>query len=80
VKSAARRARGERVTSGPLIIGIAILVALALALAWRYTPLGDIVTPKSTIAFAESLARLLVGAARADFLLHAATLVMFRAG
>jgi len=56
VKSTARRARGPRFASGPLIIGFAILAALALALAWRYTPLGEIVTPKSTIAFAESLA------------------------
>ena len=56
MKSTARRARGPRFASGPLIIGFAILAALALALAWRYTPLGEIVTPKSTIAFAESLA------------------------
>ena len=55
MKSTARRARGPRFASGPLIIGFAILAALALALAWRYTPLGEIVTPKSTIAFAESL-------------------------
>ena len=39
-----------------MIVGIAILIAVALALVWRYTPLAEIVTPKSTIAFAESLA------------------------
>ena len=47
---------GKRVASGPIIIGVAILVAVALALVWRYTRLADVVTPKSTIAFAESLA------------------------
>jgi uncharacterized membrane protein YdjX (TVP38/TMEM64 family) len=56
VKFVPRHAGGTRAAAGPIIIGVAILVALALALAWRYTPLGDIVTPKSTIAFAESLA------------------------
>ena len=48
-------ARRKRVASGPVIVGIAILVAIALALVWRYTPLADIVTPKSVIAYAESL-------------------------
>ena len=56
VRSLAPGTRSKRVTSGPVVIGIAILVAGALALAWRYTPLADVVTPKSTIAFAESLA------------------------
>ena len=53
-----RYARGEkrkRPPSGPVVVGIAILIAVGLALAWRYTPLADIVTPESTIAFAESL-------------------------
>ena len=45
-----------RVAFGLLIVGIAVLVAAGLALAWRYTPLADLVTPKSAIAFAESLA------------------------
>ena len=45
-----------RVASGPVIVGSAVLVAAGLALAWRYTPLADLVTPKSVIAFAESLA------------------------
>jgi uncharacterized membrane protein YdjX (TVP38/TMEM64 family) len=44
------------VPSGLLVIGIAILIAVALALVWRYTPLAEVVTPKSTVAFAESLA------------------------
>ena len=47
--------KDKRIASGPLIIGVAILVAVGLALAWRYTPLADVVTPKSTIDFAESL-------------------------
>lgn len=53
---ASPRTNGKRVASGPVVIGVAILVAVALALGWRYTPLADVVTPKSTIAFAESLA------------------------
>jgi len=51
----ARSTEGKRLASGPVIVGTAILVAAALALAWRYTPLADVVTPDSTIAFAESL-------------------------
>ena len=47
---------GRRFASGPLVIGIAILLAVALALVWRHTPLADVVTPQSTIDFAESLA------------------------
>jgi uncharacterized membrane protein YdjX (TVP38/TMEM64 family) len=41
--------------SGPVIVGIAILVAVGLGLVWRYTPLAHIVTPESAIAFAQSL-------------------------
>ena len=51
-----RRARQKRYASGPVVVGAAILAAVALALAWRYTPLADVVTPQSTIEFAESLA------------------------
>ena len=47
---------GRRLPSGLLIVGIAILVAIALALVWRYTPLADVVTAKSVIAFAGSFA------------------------
>jgi len=45
-----------RVPSGPIILGTAILLAAALALAWQYTPLADMVTPKSVSALLESLA------------------------
>ena len=47
---------GKRVASAPIIVGIAVLVAIGLALVWRYTPLADVVTPKSVIALAGSLA------------------------
>ena len=47
---------GTRIASRSIVVGIAILVAAGLALVWRYTPLADVVTPKSVIAFAESLA------------------------
>ena len=47
---------GKRIASRSIVVGIAILVAVGLALVWRYTPLADVVTPKSVIAFAESLA------------------------
>ena len=40
---------------GPVIVGIAFLAAVALALVWRSTPLAAIVTPETTIAFAESV-------------------------
>ena len=53
---ASPRTTRKRVASGPVVIAVAMLVAVALALSWRYTPLADVVTPKSTIAFAESLA------------------------
>ena len=55
MRYAARSTNGKRLASGPAIVGVAILAALGLALAWRYTPLADVVTPDSTIAFAESL-------------------------
>lgn len=47
---------GKRLDSAPIVVGIAVLVAVGLALVWRLTPLADIVTPKSVIALAESLA------------------------
>ena len=45
----------RHLASGLVIVGSAILAAVGLALVWRYTPLADIVTPDSTIAFAESV-------------------------
>jgi len=47
---------GKRIAAGPVIIGIAILAAIALGLIWRFTPLADIVTPKSVVALMQSLA------------------------
>jgi uncharacterized membrane protein YdjX (TVP38/TMEM64 family) len=48
-------APNRHLASGPIIVGTALLVAVGLALAWRYTPLAGIVTPAATIAFAQSL-------------------------
>ena len=56
VRQIAPDTSGERIASGPIILGIAILVAVALALIWRLTPLADIVTPKAIIAWAQSVA------------------------
>jgi uncharacterized membrane protein YdjX (TVP38/TMEM64 family) len=55
VRNAVRSTKNKPLASGPVIVGIAILAAAGLALAWRYTPLAEIVTPDSTIAFAQSL-------------------------
>jgi len=67
----------RRVAPGLVIIGIAILVAAGLALAWRYTPLADVVTPKSTIALAESLADYWWAPLAVILCYTPATLVMF---
>jgi hypothetical protein len=56
VRQIAPDTSGKRIASGPIIVGIAILVAVALALVWRLTPLADIVTPSSMIAWAKSVA------------------------
>jgi len=56
VRQIAPDTSGKRVAPGPIVIGIAILVAVALALLWRFTPLADIVSPQSTVALVQSLA------------------------
>jgi uncharacterized membrane protein YdjX (TVP38/TMEM64 family) len=55
VRQIAPDTSGKRIASGPIVVGIAILVAVALALVWRLTPIADIVTPKSMVALAKSL-------------------------
>ena len=77
MRSVARGARGKRVPSGLLVVGGAIVAAIALALAWRYTPLGEIVTPESTIAFAESLSDYWWAPLALIFAYTPATVVMF---
>jgi uncharacterized membrane protein YdjX (TVP38/TMEM64 family) len=47
---------GQRIARGPVIVAGAILVAIMLALVWRFTPLADIITPLSMIGWAQSLA------------------------
>ena len=60
VRQIAPDTSGKRIASGPIIVGIAILVAVALALVWRLTPLADIVTPER--GGARASLRVLVGA------------------
>jgi uncharacterized membrane protein YdjX (TVP38/TMEM64 family) len=47
---------GQRIATGPIIVAGAILVAVLLALVWRFTALADVITPLSMIAWAQSLA------------------------
>ena len=68
---------GKRVPSGSVIVGISILIAVALALVWRSTPLADVVAPKSVIAFAESLADYWWAPLAVILAYTPATLVMF---
>jgi phosphatidylserine/phosphatidylglycerophosphate/cardiolipin synthase-like enzyme/uncharacterized membrane protein YdjX (TVP38/TMEM64 family) len=42
---------------GPKIVGGAILAAIALTLAWRYTPLAEYVTPRNAIEWAQGFSR-----------------------
>ena len=55
VRQIAPDTSGKRIASGPIVVGVAILVAVALALVWRFTPLADIVTLKTMVALARSL-------------------------
>jgi phosphatidylserine/phosphatidylglycerophosphate/cardiolipin synthase-like enzyme/uncharacterized membrane protein YdjX (TVP38/TMEM64 family) len=55
VRQIAPDTSGKRIASGPIVVGVAMLVAIGLALVWQLTPLADFITPRSMVALAKSL-------------------------